>query len=509
MINSSLAPVLELCDATVEVPGGHTILQHVGWELRAGEIHGLMGENGAGKSTLIRVLNGLQPLTGGSLHLDGAPVRFRSIQESRAVGIATVFQEAQLLPHLTVAENVMLGNEPRRRFSIDWRAMRLEAANQLSLLGLQDIDVMAQLSTFSVSVQQIVAIARAMVASPRVVLLDEPTAGLHEADVEQLFDVLRRMRDQGVAIVFASHFLEQAFAISDRITVLRDGNVIGTSAADELTRVELISQMLGSELGALQELTSQRAEHSEVHEGEPLLRAEGIGRTNVLRPMDLSVHQGEIVGLAGLRGSGRTEFAKLLSGDERPDQGTITLDGRRVQFRDPRAGLLHGLVLSPERRQEGGIIEGLSVEDNILLSLQALRGWRRPLPERDRQGLIRWALRAFDLDPSVLEQPVGELSGGQQQKVLLARLFVTKPRVLMLDEPTRGCDISARLDIQRLVMSIADQGAAVLLISSDLEELVQLADRIVVQKDREKLGELSNGPGVTVDTLVELIASSD
>ncbi len=502
-------PVLQLRDATVELPGGHQILSGVDWALRAGEIHSLMGENGAGKSTLIRAINGTQRLARGEVLLDGESVSFRSTQESRAAGISTVFQETQLLQHLSVAENVMLGNESRGRFGIGWRATRRRAREILAMLGLDDLDERELLSALPPAAQQIVAIARAMVGAPRVVLLDEPTAGLQQADVDRLFSVLRRMRAAGVGIVFVSHFLEQVFQLSDRITVLRDGATVGTVAPNELDRVELISMMLGSDLRALQELASERAEHSEMHEGPALLRATGIGRADTVLPTDIALHGGEIVGLAGLRGSGRTELAKLLSGVERPDCGELILEDRVVRADGPRAGMLHGLVLSPEWRHRGGLVHGLSVEENILLSLQALRGWRHPVPLREREVLVAWAMRAFGLEPETLTRPVDELSGGQQQKVMLARLFVVKPKVLLLDEPTRGCDIASKVDIQRLIATLADQGVAVLLISSELPELIRLADRIVVQKDRAKIGELNNGPGVSVDTLVELIASND
>lgn len=502
-------PVVELRGAVVELPGGHRALDRVDLEIRAGEIHALMGQNGAGKSTVVRALAGVWPLTAGTMCLDGAPVHVRSPKVSRAAGIATVFQDAQLLPHLTVAENVMLGREPRGRWGIDWGATRRHAHELLTELGLEDLDVGQRLASLPVAARQLVAIARAMVDEPRVVLLDEPTAGLQQVDVDRLFAVLRRMRDKGVAIVFISHFLEQVFAISDRITVLRDGAKAGEIAVGDLDRVELISMMLGADLPTLQQLASQRAQHSEVVEGVPLLRAEGIGRANAVRPTDLALHGGEIVGLAGLRGSGRTELARLLTGHDRADQGRLFLSGAALRLRGPRQGMLHGLVLSSERRNDGGIIRGLSVRDNLILSLQALRGWNRPIPTKEREGIITWALRAFGLGEHVLRRPVDELSGGEQQKVALARLFVTRPRVLVLDEPTRGCDIPAKVDIQRLIATLAGEGGAILVISSELDELVRLADRIVVLKDRGKIGEISNGPGVSVDTLVELIAASD
>lgn len=501
-------PVLELCNATVELPGGHQILKSVDLQIRAGEVHALMGQNGAGKSTAISVLNGVRPLTGGELRLDGEPVVFRSTEASQSAGVATVFQDAQLIPHLSVAENVMLGHESRSWRGIDWNIDRRRSRDMLAQLGLDDIDVRLPLSQFPTAVRQIVAIARAMVGKPRVVLLDEPTAGLQQADVDRLFGVLRRLREQGVAIVFVSHFLEQVFAISDRITVLRDGERVGVVSVGDLDRVELISMMLGSDMQSLQQLASRREQHSETHEGEPLLRAVGLGRADSVLPTDLALHSGEIVGLAGLRGAGRTELARLLCGLDKADSGSLTLRGQPIRPDDAREGMFHGLVLSPENRNEGGLISGLSVRDNILLSKQAMHGWRRRLSARERELLVEWALRAFDLDASVLDQPIDELSGGQQQKVMLARAFVTSPRVMVLDEPTRGCDIAAKVDIQRLIVTLAEQGVAVLLISSELEELVRLADRIVVLKDREKIGELSNGPGVSVDTLVELIAAS-
>ncbi|QXT62124.1 sugar ABC transporter ATP-binding protein [Tessaracoccus palaemonis] len=500
-------PVLELVGVTVEYPG-MLALDGVDIALFPGEVHALLGENGAGKSTVINVLNGVRPIASGEILLDGEPVALANPAASRAAGIATVFQDIHLSGNLTVAENVMLGHEPRGRFGIDWGATRAAAAEVLSRLGLEDLDLRTRLNALSPSTQQLVAVARAMVGRPRVLLLDEPTSSLAPADVALLFKVLRRLRDDGMAIVFVSHFLEQVFAISDRVTVLRDGRVVAEREADTIDRVELISLMLGRSVDALREIGSERRAHRQDPEGDPVLLAEGFGRSGVFARTDLALYRGEIVGFIGLRGSGRTELARLLAGVTPTSQGTLTIDGRRVRVDSPASGLRHRVVLSAQDRTVDGIIAEMTVADNVVLSLQAMRGWRSRVSRRERAEIVTWARELFGLEQLSPETPAGLLSGGQQQKILLARLLATRPRVLILDEPTRGVDIGSKVAIQRRVAAMVDQGMAVVFISSEFSEVLRLADRIIVLKDRDKVGEISNGPGVTVQTVVEMIASA-
>ncbi|MFC7878766.1 sugar ABC transporter ATP-binding protein [Isoptericola sp. NPDC057391] len=500
------APVVEMRGITVE-RSGVRVLDDVDLVLRPGEVHALMGENGAGKSTLIGALTGTLPILAGTVVVDGAPTTPTSVARSRADGIATVFQETHLSPHLTVAENVMIGHEVRGWFGIDWGRTRARASAALATLGIEDIDPRAPLSVLSPATKQLVAVARAIVLEPRVLVLDEPTSSLDADEAARLLGVVRRLCDQGVAVLFVSHFLEQVFEVSDRMTVLRGGRVVAEFRTADVERAEVISKMLGEDIDALQALHSQRLAHHYAATGEPTLRAAALGRQGVLEPTDLELSRGEVVGLAGLRGSGRTELARLMSGAERADRGELWLDGVRVQLRSPAAALRSRIAMSSENVRDDGIVAGLTVRENIVLALQALRGWSRPLSRGEQDAVVDTYLDALHLSPDDLDRPAGELSGGTQQKVLLARLLATRPHVLVLDEPTRGIDIAAKLEIQRRVARLAGEGVAVVFISSQLEEVVRLADRIVVLKDREKIGELSNGPGVTVDTIVEMIAA--
>jgi simple sugar transport system ATP-binding protein len=500
------SPLVELDGIVVEFPGVRA-LDDVDFRLFPGEVHALMGENGAGKSTLIGVLTGTCRPSAGTVTVDGEERSFSGVAESRAAGIATVFQEAQLSPNLSVGENVMLGRERRGRFGIDWRRTREDAADALRRLGLDDLDPRTHLSMLSPAQKQLVALARSVVDDPRVLVLDEPTSSLDQAEVATLMRVIRGLRDRGVAILFISHFLEQAFTISDRMTVLRGGRKVAETATRDLERADLISQMLGKDIESLRALGSERKAHHYASDGEPAFRAEQLSRRGELAPTDIEVHRGEIVGFAGLRGSGRTELASLMGGDTRSDGGALWIDGDRVSLRSPSAALRRRITMTSENRRLDGIIPELTARENIVLSLQALRGWTRPISQAEQAALIDTYVDALHLDPKDLARPVEQLSGGTQQKVLLARALAVRPHVLILDEPTKGIDIAAKLDIQRRISQLAGDGVAVVFISSELEEVVRLSDRIVVLKDREKIGELSNGPGVTVDTVVEMIAA--
>ncbi|KAA0962392.1 sugar ABC transporter ATP-binding protein [Microbacterium sp. ANT_H45B] len=499
-------PVVRLESITVEFPGARA-LDGVDFRLFAGEVHAVMGENAAGKSTLVGVITGTHAPDAGSVLVDGEPRRFSGVADSRAAGIATVFQEAQLSPNLSVAENVMLGRERRGRFGIDWRRTRTDAAEALAWLGLEDLDPKTPLSLLTPAQKQLVALARAVVDEPRVLVLDEPTSSLDVAEVATLMRVIRGLRARGVAILFISHFLEQAFAISDRMTVLRGGRRVGEYATRDLDRADLISKMLGKDIESLRALGSERKAHHYASDGQPALQASDLGRRGELEQMDIEIQRGEIVGLAGLRGSGRTEVASLLSGTVRADSGALWIDGEQVQLRSPSVALRHRIALSAENRGTHGIIGELTARENMILSLQALRGWSRPLAPAEASALVETYVEALHLDPADLDRPVGVLSGGTQQKILLARALAVRPHVLILDEPTRGIDIAAKVDVQRRISQLAGDGVAVVFISSELEEVVRLSDRIIVLKDREKIGELSNGPGVTVDTVVEMIAA--
>ncbi|QEO16262.1 sugar ABC transporter ATP-binding protein [Agromyces intestinalis] len=506
MTATDVPPVIEMMSITVAFPGV-LALDGVDLRLYPGEVHAIMGENGAGKSTLIKALTGATPVESGEIRVDGIPRRLANASESRAVGIEPVYQEEYLVRNLSVLENVMLGHEARGRLGIDWRRTRAQARSMLAELGLEDLDPKLKLAYLTPAVRQLVAIARAMVAHPRVLVLDEPTSSLDAREADRLFAVVRRLRDRGVAIVFVSHFLEQVYAISDRMTVLRNGRRVGEYLTRELDRADLISKMMGKDIVGLRAITSQRKAHSHDPEGPVVYRAVSLGRRGDLEKTDIELHRGEIVGLAGLRGSGRTELASLMSGAQRPDSGSLFLNERPTSIPTPGSGIRQRIAMSSENRRDGGIIGELSMRENLVLALQALRGWARPLTKAERDDLVEWCIDAFRIHTPRPDIPVKYLSGGAQQKVLLARWLATRPKVLILDEPTRGIDIAAKVDIQARIAQLAADGVAVLFISSELEEVVRLSDRIIVLKDREKIGELSNGPGVTADSIVEMIAA--
>lgn len=498
-------PVVRMRGISVSFPGA-LALDGVDLDLYPGEVHALMGENGAGKSTLVKALTGAQRIQSGEIWMQDFG-RISSSADASVAGISAAYQEDQLCRNLTIGENVMIGHEVRGRFGIDWGSTHRAASRTLEDLGLGDLDSRAKLHTLTLAEQQLVAIGRAVVRVPRVLVLDEPTSSLDLVEVARLFSVVRRLRDQGVAIVFISHFLEQIYAISDRITVLRDGRKVGEHRTYEIERAELISEMMGKDLAALRRIGSERRAHRREPAGRPVYRATRIGRRGVLDPMDIELHAGEIVGIAGLRGSGRSELAEILGGVRRRDSGEVYVDGRPASMGTPSAGLRHRVAFSTANRRDEGVIGRLSIRQNIVLALQATRGWSHPLGRAETDELVDYYVRLLEIDATRPDRMVEELSGGNQQKVLLARWLATHPRVLILDEPTRGIDVGAKVEIQSEIAQLAHDGVAVVFVSSEMDEVVRLSDRIVVLKDRRKIGELSNGPALSVDTIVELIAA--
>jgi simple sugar transport system ATP-binding protein len=491
-------PVVDMRGISVEFPGVKA-LQEVDFRLFPGEVHALMGENGAGKSTLIKALTGVHPLAAGEVRYAGDAVSFGGPAQAQAAGISTVYQEVNLCSNLTVAENILLGREPRKFGRIDGKAMRSRAAEMLARIGLH-IDPGSVLDSHPIAVQQLVAIARAVAVDARVLVLDEPTSSLDVDEVAELFRIIRVLRDEGVAVLFVTHFLEQVYEISDRITVLRNGRLVGEHPIATLSRIDLVSAMLGREMGVLEEI-----ERRSGTPGEPLLVAEGLGRKGSVAPFDLEIRAGEVVGLAGLLGSGRTEVARLLFGADKADSGRVLVDGKPVHLRGPRSAIEVGIAFSSEDRKAEGVVADLSVRDNLILAMQAARGWARPVPRKLADELVAKYVEMLDIRPANPEAVVGTLSGGNQQKVLLARWLVTEPRLLILDEPTRGIDVGAKAQIQKWVTDLAAEGMAVVFISAELEEVVRIADRVVVMRDRQKVAELDGG-AVGVDDVMALIA---
>ncbi|WP_331376943.1 galactofuranose ABC transporter, ATP-binding protein YtfR [Sinorhizobium chiapasense] len=481
---------------------GTKALDKVDFHLQRGEVHALLGENGAGKSTLIKCLTGAYRRDGGSILLDGVEVDPRDTFDAQRLGIGTVYQEVNLLPNLSVAENLFLGRQPRRFGMVDNRAMNRKARELLSEYELE-LDVTRALASYSVAIQQVVAIARAVDLSGKVLILDEPTASLDAHEVAMLFRIVRRLKARGLGIIFITHFLEQVYEISDRITVLRNGRLVGTRSTADLDRRDLIAMMIGRELAA-----EINAAHATAAEGEPRYRFRNYGRRGRIAPFDLDVRAGEVVGIAGLLGSGRTETAEVLFGAHRADSGTAEIDGRRVELSSPRAAIRQKFGFCPEDRKTAGIVGDLSVRENIVLALQARRGWTRPISRAEQNRLADLYIQALDIRTADREKPIKLLSGGNQQKAILARWLATEPEFLILDEPTRGIDVGAHAEIVRLIESLREKGMSLIVISSEIEELVAYSTRIVVLRDRAHVAELG-GERITADQIVEAIAAAN
>jgi galactofuranose transport system ATP-binding protein len=483
---------------------GLRVLDGVDFSVRPGEIHALLGENGAGKSTLIKILTGVHQPDGGTIRLRGTPVTVRDTGHAQELGVGTVYQEVNLLPNLSVAENLFIGRQPMRWGLVHRSEMEKRAKALLAQYDI-DIDVSADLGRFSVAVQQLVAIARAVDLSGSVLILDEPTASLDRAEVETLFAILRRLRDRGMGIVFITHFLDQVYALCDRITVLRNGRLVGTREAAELPQVELVSMMLGR---ALAEAThgAETERRSAPPSSGKRIEFSHYGRARSVAPFDLSIGAGEVVGIAGLLGSGRTETARLLFGLDAPDSGSLTIDGKPAKILSPRAAVQFGFALCPEDRKTDGIVGDLSVRENIALALQARRGWLRRMPSREQAELADRFVKALDIRTSDIEKPVKFLSGGNQQKVVLARWLATNPRLLILDEPTRGIDVGAHAEIIALINRLCEEGLSLVVISSEIEEITAYSTRIRILRDREHRGELT-GAEISPDNIMRAIAA--
>ncbi|WP_182525371.1 sugar ABC transporter ATP-binding protein [Nocardioides dongkuii] len=497
------APVIEMRDISITF-GSVRALSGVSLRLYPGEVHALMGENGAGKSTLIKALTGVYSVDTGTVLVDGEERAFSSPGAAQAAGISTVYQEVNLVPNLSVAENMLLGREPRRFGAINVRAMNRRARETLQGLGL-DIDPASTLGEHPIAIQQLVAIARAVDVQARVLILDEPTSSLDADEVQKLFEVMRRLRDDGVAIVFVSHFLDQVYEISDRMTILRNGRLVEERMVAETSQLELVQLMIGREIEVLERL--DRQDHTDVARAAavPVLTANGVGRKGSLQATDLEVYEGEVIGFAGLLGSGRTELARLLFGADTADTGEVAVRSERRRLRSPRHAIDRKIAFSSEDRKAEGVVGDLTVADNMLLALQASRGWLRPVPQATRNELVARYIEALDIRPPDPDALMRNLSGGNQQKVLLARWLITDPEILILDEPTRGIDIGAKAQIQAKVAELADQGISVIFISAELEEVLRLSHRLVVMRDRRKIDERPNDD-VSVSDVLEIIA---
>ena len=483
--------VLEMRHIYKTFPGVKA-LQNVDFTLKKGEIHALMGENGAGKSTLIKVLTGVEEFETGEILIDGCDhaIVNRSPQEAQNRGISTVYQEVNLCPNLTVAENLFIGREPRKGGLIDWKTMNKKADKLLQDLDIH-ADVTQTIDHYSIAIQQMVAIARAVDMSAKVLILDEPTSSLDDGEVEKLFTLMRRLKAEGVGIIFVTHFLEQVYAVCDKITVLRNGQLVGQFTTAELPRVQLVAKMMGKDFDDLAAIKNSRSE--EKHgDDDVVIKAVGLGKKGYIKPFDLVIHKGEVVGFTGLLGSGRSETVRVLYGAEKPDEGELKVNGKTLTARHPLMSMNAGMAYLPEDRKNEGIIADLSVRENLIMALQAKRGIFHLLSRKQQEEFTDKYIEMLQIKTASRETPIKSLSGGNQQKVIIGRWLLTNPDFLILDEPTRGIDVGTKTEIQKLVVKLAEQGMAVVFISSEIEEMLRTCDRMVVMRDGTKVGELSN-----------------
>jgi monosaccharide-transporting ATPase len=485
---------------------GVKALQDVDFTLRTGEIHALMGENGAGKSTLIKVLTGVYELDKGEIRLEGIdhPIVNRSPEEAQSKGISTVYQEVNLCPNLSVAENIYIGREPKKFGRIDWKTMNRLGAELLKSLDI-DVDVTVPLGHYSIALQQMVAIARAVDMSAKVLILDEPTSSLDELEVEKLFTVMRKLKGQGVGIIFVTHFLEQVYEVCDRITVLRNGQLVGEYPVAQLPRLQLVAKMMGKDFDDLASIKSLR---KRTPAEDVVISTERLGHSGTIKPFDLQIQKGQVVGLAGLLGSGRSELARCIYGTDRPDSGKLHVDGREFAASHPIDSMHAGMAYLPEDRKNEGIIADLSVRENIMIALQAKRGVFKLLSRKEQEEFTDKYIDLLQIKTSDRDAPVKSLSGGNQQKVILGRWLLTEPDFFILDEPTRGIDVGTKTEIQKLVLQLADQGTSVMFISSEIDEMLRTCDKMEVLRDGAKVAEL-DGDRMSQESIMASIAGGE
>jgi simple sugar transport system ATP-binding protein len=495
--------VLEMKNISKFFPGVRA-LSNVDFNLKRGEIHALMGENGAGKSTLIKVLTGVYEIDEGEIILNGQNIKILSTQEAQNLGISTVYQEVNLCSNLTVAENIYIGREPKKNGRIDWKKVNSDADKLLQERLNLKIDVKKTLNSYSVAMQQMVAIARAVDISQGILILDEPTSSLDDNEVKQLFKIMKRFREEGMSIIFVTHFLDQVYEVSDRITVLRNGELVGTYDANELPRIELVSKMIGKDYSEIEKNTRKKKETESVKR-ENFIQTNNFGRTGTINPFNIEIKKGEILGFAGLLGSGRSECARTIFGIDKSTNGNITINGKTYSYIYPQKAIEEGLGFCPEDRKVEGIVGDLTIRENIVLALQANRGIFKYLPMKKQQEISKKYIDLLKIKTPSMEQKISNLSGGNQQKVILARWLATDPELLILDEPTRGIDIGAKGEITELILKLAKDGMTILFISSELPEMIKCCDRVIVLRDRNIIGELT-GDEIEETNIMKTIA---
>ena len=470
---------------------GVKALDNVDLTLRKGEIMALMGENGAGKSTLIKCLTGINAFEAGEIRVEGidGPVVNHSTLDAQKKGISTVYQEVNLCPNLSVAENLYIGREPRTKLgTIDWKEMTARSSKIMKELEL-DVDVTRTLEDYSLALQQMIAIARAVDMECKVLILDEPTSSLDDNEVAKLFKLMRQLKDKGVSIVFVTHFLEQVYEVCDRITVLRNGTLVGEYPIAELPRVKLVAAMMGKDFDDLAAIKTE--DNIDFKDAPLVVNAKGMSHKGTIKPFDLEIHKGEVVGLTGLLGSGRSELARVIYGADKNQTGELEFKGEKVKINAPIDAMNLGMGLLPDDRKAEGIIADLSVRENIILALQTKRGMFHLLPMSKQIEIADKYIEMLQIKTASRETLIGQLSGGNQQKVILARWLATDPDFLILDEPTRGIDVGTKTEIQKLVLKLAKEGKSLIFISSEIEEMIRTCNKLIILRDGQVVGEIT------------------
>ena len=498
--------VLEMRGICMTFPGVKA-LDQVDFTLKKGEIRALMGENGAGKSTLIKCLTGVNKFEAGKIYLEGieGPIVNKDTMDAQKKGISTVYQEVNLCPNLSVAENLYIGREPLTKLgTVDRKKMNKMAAALMKELDL-DIEVTRNLEDYSLAMQQMIAIARAVDMECKVLILDEPTSSLDDNEVEKLFGMMRRLKAQGVGIIFVTHFLEQVYAVCDGITVLRNGQLVGEYDIEELPRVKLVAAMMGKNFD---DLASIKPETVMDFTDAPLeIEAKGLSHAGTIKPFDLEIHKGEVVGLTGLLGSGRSELARVIYGADRNQTGTLKVGGKEVKIKEPIDAVNKGMAMLPDDRKAEGIIGDLSVRENIILAMQAKLGPMHKIPMHTQCEIADKFIELLQIKTASRETLIKQLSGGNQQKVILARWLATNPEFMILDEPTRGIDVGTKTEIQKLVIQLAQEGKSIIFVSSEIEEMLRVCNKMAVLRDGAKVGEITGE--MTQERVMSAIAGGD
>ena len=484
---------------------GVKALDNVDFNLNKGEIHALMGENGAGKSTLIKVLTGVEEFESGQIILeDKKSIINKSPKEAQENGISTVYQEVNLCPNISVAENLFLDREPRKFGLIDWQKMNRMSKELLDKLDIK-IDVTKPTESYSIAIQQMIAIARAVDMSAKVLILDEPTSSLDDGEVEKLFLLMKKLKNDGIGIIFVTHFLEQVYAVCDKITVLRNGALVGEFEVNSLPRVQLVAKMMGKDFNDLENIKS---ESTQTTGKEVLLMAESLGSNGNIKPFDLKLNKGEVIGITGLLGSGRSELVRAIYGADKTDTGQIVFKNKEAKITAPIDAMKLGMAYLPENRKDEGIIADLSVRENIIIAMQAKQGIFKLIPRKKQEEFVDKYIEILQIKTAGRETPIKQLSGGNQQKVILARWLLTNPELLILDEPTRGIDVGTKTEIQKLVLKLATEGMSVIFISSEIEEMIRTCQRMVVMRDKKKVGELESDE-ISQNNIMSAIAGGE